>query len=116
MSWVNSIIKQSNKTQDYIAIDGKTLRRSYDKKSGKAAIHMVSAWSSMNSCVLGQVKTEEKSNEITAIPELLKVLEIKDSIITIDAMGTQKKIASTIIDNEGDYILAVKGNQPTMES
>lgn len=114
LSWVNTIIQRCNK--DYIAVDGKTLRRSYDKKSDKAAIHMVSAWSSKNNCVLGQVKTEEKSNEITAIPELLKVLEIKDSIVTIDAMGTQKKIASTIVGNGGDYILAVKGNQPTLES
>jgi predicted transposase YbfD/YdcC len=116
LSWTNSIIQKNNQNQDYIAVDGKTLRRSYDKKSDKAAIHMVSAWSSMNSCVLGQVKTEEKSNEITAIPELLKVLEIKGTIITIDAMGTQKKIASTIVENGGDYILAVKGNQPTLES
>ena len=97
-------------------IDGKTLRRSYDKKSNKAAIHMVSAWSSKNSCVLGQVKTEEKSNEITAIPELLKILDIKNTIVTIDAMGTQKKIVSTIVKNGGDYVLAVKGNQPTLEA
>lgn len=77
---------------------------------------MVSAWSSNNNCVLGQVKTEEKSNEITAIPELLKVLEIENSIVTIDAMGTQKKIASTIINNKADYILPVKGNHPKLKA
>ena len=114
LNWINSIIPKCN--QDYVAIDGKTLRRSFDKDSKKAAIHMVSAWSSNNSCVLGQIKTEEKSNEITAIPELLKVLELENSIVTIDAMGTQKKIAATIIENNADYILAVKGNQGKLES
>lgn len=114
LQWINTIARKFGK--DYIAIDGKTLRRSYDKKSDKAAVHMVSAWSSKNHCVLGQTKTEAKSNEITAIPELLKVLEIENSIITIDAMGTQKKIATAIVDNNGDYILAVKGNQPKLEN
>ena len=114
LSWINSLIPESE--QDYVAIDGKTLRRSFDKDSDKPAIHMVSAWSSNNSCVLGQVKTEEKSNEITAIPELLKVLELENSIVTIDAMGTQKKIVTTIIENKADYILAVKGNHPKLES
>lgn len=112
--WINSLIPKSE--QDYVAIDGKTLRRSFDKKSDKAAIHMVSAWSSSNSCVLGQVKTEAKSNEITAIPELLKVLELENSIVTIDAMGTQKKIANAIVENKADYILAVKGNHPKLEA
>lgn len=114
LNWINAIIPKCKR--DYVAIDGKTLRRSFDKDSKKAAIHMVSAWSSNNNCVLGQVKTKEKSNEITAIPELLKVLEIENSIVTIDAMGTQKKIATTIIENKADYILAVKGNQPKLES
>jgi predicted transposase YbfD/YdcC len=94
-----------------IAIDGKTLRRSYDKKSNKAAIHMVSAWASASRLVLGQMKTEEKSNEITAIPELLDFLDIKGCIVTIDAMGCQKKIVKKIIDRGGDYAIAVKGNQ-----
>lgn len=76
---------------EVILIDGKTLRRSYDSGSGKSAIHMVSAWVAKNRLVLGQVKTEEKSNEITAIPELLKLLEIKGCIVTIDAMGCQKR-------------------------
>ena len=95
-----------------VAIDGKTLRKSYDKKSNKAAIHMVSAWASASRLVLGQVKTEEKSNEITAIPELLDFLDIKGCIVTIDAMGCQKKIVKKIIDRGGDYAIAVKGNQP----
>jgi predicted transposase YbfD/YdcC len=111
--WINEIIK--NKGLDYVAIDGKTLRGSYNKKENKAAIHMVSAWSNLNCCVIGQLKTEEKSNEITAIPELLKLIEIKGSVVTIDAMGTQKKIAAEIINQEADYILQVKGNQPTLE-
>lgn len=95
-----------------IAFDGKTLRRSYDKKSNKAAIHMVSAWASKSRLVLGQIKTEEKSNEITAIPELLDLLEIEGCIVTIDAMGCQKKITQKIVDRGGDYAIAVKGNQP----
>jgi predicted transposase YbfD/YdcC len=95
-----------------IALDGKTLRRSYDKKSNKAAIHMVSAWASKSRLVLGQVKTEEKSNEITAIPELLDLLEIEGCIVTIDAMGCQKKITQKIVDRGGDYAIAVKGSQP----
>ena len=113
LEWVKYLTSEAN--GDYIAIDGKTLRRSYDSTSEKPAIHMVSAWSALNGCVLGQVKTEEKSNEITAIPELLKVLEINNSVVTIDAMGTQKKIAAAIIKGGGDYILAVKSNQPKLE-
>jgi predicted transposase YbfD/YdcC len=109
ISWVQSISKVFNK--DVIAIDGKTLRRSHDKKNGKSAIHMVSAWSVNNRMVLGQCKTAEKSNEITAIPELLKVLEIKGCIVTIDAMGCQKKIAKQIQKGKGDYIFGLKGNQ-----
>ncbi|MCI5222859.1 MAG: ISAs1 family transposase [Candidatus Electrothrix sp. AR4] len=80
-----------------VAMDGKTLRRSYDKKSNKAAIHMVSAWASASRLVLGQVKTDEKSNEITAIPELLDFLDIKGCIVTIDAMGCQKKLGAAVI-------------------
>jgi predicted transposase YbfD/YdcC len=113
LAWINAIIR--NKGADFIAIDGKTLRGSYNKKDEKAAIHMVSAWSNLNSYVLGQLKTEEKSNEITAIPELLKLVDIEESIVTIDAMGTQKKIVSEIKKQKGDYILQVKGNQPTLE-
>ena len=99
---------------DIIAIDGKTLRGSYDNSSNKSAIHMVSAWSTSNSMVLGQEKTSEKSNEITAIPELLKTLEIKGCIVSIDAMGCQTKIATDIVKKGADYILALKGNQGTL--
>jgi predicted transposase YbfD/YdcC len=95
-----------------IAIDGKQVCGSFDRATGQAAIHMVSAWTSKNSMVLGQVKVDEKSNEITAIPKLLELLDITDSIVTIDAMGTQKLIAQQIIDKKADYILALKNNHP----
>lgn len=94
-----------------IPIDGKTLRRSHDRKSGKAAIHMVSAWATETKLVLGQVKTEEKSNEITAIPELLDLIDVTGCVVSIDAMGCQKKIAEQIIDQGGDYVFGLKGNQ-----
>ncbi len=97
-----------------IAIDGKTLRRSFDKANDKAAIHMVSAWSEMNQVVLGQVATDAKSNEITAIPRLLEMLDITGSVVTIDAMGCQKAIAEKIVDQDGHYVLQVKGNQETL--
>jgi hypothetical protein len=86
-----------------IAIDGKTLRQSYDKGNGKGAIQMVSAWATANRLVPGQCKVESKSNEITAIPKLLKMLEVKGCIVTIDAMGTQTRIAQQIVEREGDY-------------
>lgn len=107
--WMQSVVKITE--GDIIAIDGKTLRHSYDKASSQSAIHMVSAWSSANGVVLGQEKTAEKSNEITAIPELLNSLAIKGCIVTIDAMGCQKDIAAQIIKQKGDYLLALKGNQ-----
>jgi len=97
-----------------IAIDGKTSRRSYDKKSGKASIHMVSAFAARQRLVLGQVKVAEKSNEITAIPKLLDMLAIEGAIITIDAMGCQRDIAQKIRDKKADYVLALKGNQGTL--
>ena len=97
-----------------IAIDGKTLRRSYDRASGKSAIHMVSAWASANHVSLGQVVVDKKSNEITAIPKLLQMLDIGGSLVTIDAMGCQVEIARQIVDQNADYVLAVKGNQPTL--
>ncbi len=96
---------------EIVAIDGKTLRRSYDRFSKKQAIHMVSAWANTNGVVLGQVKTSEKSYEITVIPKLIEVLELKGCIVTLDAMGCQTKIAEKIIDKGADYALAVKGNQ-----
>lgn len=97
-----------------IAIDGKTLRRSFDRAADKAAIHMVSAWCQANRMVLGQVATDAKSNEITAIPELLKMLDITDAVVTTDAMGCQKKIAADIRKQGGHYLLQVKGNQETL--
>jgi predicted transposase YbfD/YdcC len=109
--WIQSVCTAFE--NDVIAIDGKTLRSSFERgaREEKAAIHMVSAWSSKAKLVLGQVKTAEKSNEITAIPDLLKLLELKGCIVTIDAMGCQKTIAQSIVAKGGDYILALKGNQ-----
>ena len=97
-----------------IPIDGKTLRRSFDKGSGKAAIHMVSAWASVNHISLGEVVVDDKSNEITAIPKLLEMLEIAGAMVTIDAMGCQTEIAKKIVNGKADYCLAVKGNQETL--
>ncbi len=106
--------KQKKPARRDINVDGKESRRSYDTAKELSAIHTVSAWSRDAGIVLGQIKTEEKSNEITAIPELLKKLDIKKATITIDAMGCQTKIASLIIQGGGDYILAVKENQPKL--
>ena len=94
-----------------IAIDGKKLRRSHDKRLGQEAIHMVSAWGEANGVVLGQQKVDEKSNEITAIPLLLAALDLTGCIVTIDAMGCQTDIAEQIVDQAGDYVLSLKGNQ-----
>ena len=110
LRWVQGV---SQITQgQVIAIDGKCLRRSHDRRLGKDAIHMVSAWASENHLVLGQRKVDSKSNEITAIPALLELLEISGCIVTIDAMGCQKHIARQITDQDADYILALKDNQP----
>ena len=110
--WIHAV---AIKTQGQVVpIDGKTLRRSHDRRHGQSAIHMVSAWASENRLVLGQLKTEAKSNEITAIPELLQVLDISGCIITIDAMGCQKNIAEMIIKKEADYVLALKANQENL--
>ena len=97
-----------------IAIDGKTLRRSFDAASSKAAIHMVSAWATANHISLGQVVVDEKSNEITAIPKLLEILDISGCLVTIDAMGCQREIAQQVVDQKADYVLAVKDNQPSL--
>src|SRR5271155_5257350 len=100
--------------QPVLAIDGKTLRRSHDRSKGLGALHSVSVWASDYGLSLGQVACAEKSNEITAIPELLRLVDIKGAIITIDAMGTQKAIAAQIIEGQADYVLALKGNQETL--
>jgi len=99
---------------EIIAVDGKTLRRSHNRAKGLAALHLVSAWATANRVVLGQVATQAKSNEITAIPQLLQWLKLEGCIVTIDAMGCQTKIAEQIIDQGGDYVLALKGNQETL--
>ncbi len=114
LSWITALHEISD--GQVIAIDGKTLRRSFDAASSKAAIHMVSAWASANHISLGQVVVDEKSNEITAIPKLLQMLELSGALVTIDAMGCQTEIARQIVDAEADYVLAVKGNQPTLHN
>src|ERR1700743_1233494 len=112
LEWVKDVADVTE--GEIISIDGKTIRGSRGK-GAKSAIHMVSAWAEANHMVLGQVKTSEKSNEITAIPKLLKVLELKGCIVTIDAMGCQRDIVRQIIKAEADYIIAVKGNQGQLE-
>jgi predicted transposase YbfD/YdcC len=112
LEWITALHDISD--GQVIAIDGKTLRRSFDAASGKSAIHMVSAWATANHISLGQVVVDAKSNEITAIPKLLEMLEISGALVTIDAMGCQTEIAKKIVDAKGVYCLAAKGNQPTL--
>ena len=112
LSWITSLHEIT--ARQVVAIDGKTLRGSFDKASGKSAIHMVSAWATANQISLGQVVVDAKSNEITAIPKRLEILEISGCIVTIDAMGCQTAIAEAIVAKEADYVLAVKENQPTL--
>jgi predicted transposase YbfD/YdcC len=109
VSWIRSAFPMGD--SDIIAIDGKTARRSHDRANGKSPIHMVSAWAVQHRLILGQVKTEDKSNEITAIPELLKLLDLNGCVVTTDAMGCQKEIARQIVDQGGDYVFSLKGNQ-----
>jgi predicted transposase YbfD/YdcC len=111
VAWVASV---TGVPAGVIAIDGKTVRRSGHKRSGKAPIHMVSAFAATQRLVLGQVKMAEKSNEIIAIPKLLAMLAVEGAIITIDAMGCQRNIAQAILDKKADYVLALKGNQGTL--
>jgi predicted transposase YbfD/YdcC len=98
-----------------VAIDGKTMRGSFDRRRGKSAVHVVSAWVTDLGISLGQISTEDKSNEITAIPELLETLDVRGATVTIDAMGCQKVIAEAIVDKGADYILAVKDNHPKLK-
>ncbi len=100
--------------QPILSVDGKAARRSHDRRKGLGALHSVSIWASEFGLSLGQVACAEKSNEITAIPELLRLVDIKGAIITIDAIGTQKAIAAEIVEGEADYVLALKGNQETL--
>jgi predicted transposase YbfD/YdcC len=112
LGWIQAV--QDLTEGRLIAIDGKALRGSYDRRDGRAAIHMVSAWAVANKLSLGRVVVDEKSNEITAIPELLRLPEVSGAVVTIDAMGCQREIAGQVRDGGGDYVLAVKQNQPTL--
>lgn len=113
-AWAELLALRLEALGRHIAVDGKTSRRSFDTASGKSAVHTVSAWMSEAGLVLGQRRTETKSNEITAIPELLKVLDLRGATVTIDAMGCQTEIAKTVREGGGHYLLAVKDNQPTL--
>jgi len=112
LSWVTSLHEVT--AGQLVAIDGKTLRQSFDKADAKSAIHMVSAWATANHISLGQVVVDQKSNEITAIPKLLELLDVSGCLVTIDAMGCQAEIAAKIVEGKADYVLAVKANQPTL--
>lgn len=117
-NWLQSLQARAGQATEIdkpvLAVDGKTLRRSHDRRNGLGALHSVSVWASDFGLTLAQVACEQKSNEITAIPEVLKLVSMKGAIITIDAMGTQTEIAQQIVDGEGDYLLALKGNQGTL--
>jgi predicted transposase YbfD/YdcC len=112
IEWMKLLYKVSE--GEIVAIDGKSLRGTYQKELRKVAVHMVSAYATQNGLVLGQVKTSEKSNEITAIPKLLKLLNLEDCIVTIDAAGCQKTIVTEIVEQKADYVLSLKGNQGTL--
>ena len=112
VKWMGEVTRLSG--GEIVPIDGKTLRGSFNRAGGNAPIHMVSAWASVNGVVMGQVKVDDKSNEITAIPRLLEILDLKACLVTIDAMGCQRDIAEKIVAAEADYTLALKANQPSL--
>jgi len=112
IAWMDAVVSASRGR--LVAIDGKALRHSFDTAKGRSAIHLVSAWASANHLLLGQRAVDDKSNEITAIPELLKLLDLQGALVTIDAIGCQKRIAADITAAGADYVLAVKDNQPTL--
>src|SRR2546422_470178 len=112
LTWVRSVMGDPG--EQVVAIDGKTLRRSHDRRTGKEALHLVSAWATASGLVVGQVATDTKSNEITAIPVLLRLLALEGAIVTIDAMGCQTAIATQVVDQRADYVLALKDNHPTL--
>jgi len=121
LDWVRAVIGEPGEDgapgglgRQGVAVDGKTLRRSHDRRSGKEPLHLVSAWATTSGLVVGQVATDAKSNEITAIPALLRLLALDDAIVTIDAMGCQTAIASQIVEQRADYVLALKDNQPSL--
>ena len=111
VAWVQAL--SMGTSGKLVAIDGKTVRHSFDRATGKKALHIVSAWIAENRLTLGQIATEEKSNEITAIPKLLEILDIRGATITVDAMGCQRAIAEKVIEQGADYIMGLKGNQET---
>jgi predicted transposase YbfD/YdcC len=111
-NWVQALVEATDGR--VIPIDGKTLRHSFDKAKGKGALHLVGAWAAENNVLLGQVAVDAKSNEITAIPRLLELIDVSGAIVTIDAMGCQKEIAAKIVEKGGDYVLALKGNQENL--
>ncbi len=113
-SWVQLLDTRRSEGGGQIAVDGKTNRRTFDRATDQPPLHMVSAWLVEAGLVLGQVATDKKSNEITAIPELLDLLDLDGATVTIDAMGCQKAIAAAIVDGGGAYLVAVKDNQPTL--
>jgi predicted transposase YbfD/YdcC len=112
LHWVTSMV--SLKSGQVIALDGKQLRRSHDQSEGRAPIHMLSAWASENQLVLGQLRVDEKTNEITALPELLAALDVSGCIVTVDALGCQTEVAQSVLDGGGDYLFALKGNHPLL--
>jgi predicted transposase YbfD/YdcC len=120
LEWVRAVVGEDageatgSLGPQVVAVDGKTLRRSHDRHTGTAALHLVSAWATASGLVVGQVATDAKSNEITAIPALLRLLALEDATVTIDAMGCQTAIAGQIIEQRADYVLALKDNQPTV--
>jgi predicted transposase YbfD/YdcC len=114
LAWVQRVSTSRDLTAGVVAIDGKAARRSHDRGQGKAALHLVSAWASANSLVLGQLATEQKSNEITAIPALLRLLALEGCTVTIDAMGCQTAIAAQVVEQGADYVLALKDNHPML--
>ena len=114
IEWINQV--QVISKGEIVAIDGKTIRGSFDTATGKGSLHLVSAWARDANVALGQIKTDEKSNEITAIPQLIKLLQLKGAIVTIDAIGCQKKVTRAILERKADYVLTVKNNQPSLRS
>jgi predicted transposase YbfD/YdcC len=115
--WIaNALVSKNGEGQRLVAIDGKSCRRSHDAKNDLGALHIVSAWASEEGVALGQVATSEKSNEITAIPQLLDQIHLPDALITIDAMGCQKDIVEQIVGGDGDFVIAVKDNQPKLKA
>ncbi len=112
--WSGSRQRFTTAVRGVVAVDGKTMRRSFDRAAGQGPIPMISAWSARQRLVLGQRKVDQKSNEITAIPKLLELLELRGAVLTLDALGTQRAIAAQIVVQEADYVLGLKGNQGTL--